>query len=434
MRSALSFALVLLITGSAAAVDWPQWMGPNRDGRWTETGVIREMPKELSIKWRIPAGYGYAGPAVAKGRVYLFDYVLESGEPSGNQVTLTGKERLRSLDADTGEVVWTHEYDRPYGIAYGYGPRCTPTVDDDRVYTLGAEGDLKCLKVADGSVVWHKNFKDEYGAETPMWGHASHPLVDEDTVYCLVGGEGSAVVAFDKMTGAEKWKALSAPDAGYSPASMIEQAGTKQLIVWTPLEVASLNPQTGEVYWQEELKPAFGMSIMAPQKEGDLLFASGAGTTGGLFRLDADKPGAELVWRGKTKESIYAVNATPLIEDGVIYGCDGESSALIAARLEDGERLWETKEPTINNREGRIRIGTAFIVKNGDRHFLFNETGDLILAKLTPEKYEEFGRVHLLEPTSMAFGREVVWSHPAFAQKCVFARNDKEIVCASLAE
>lgn len=434
MCRALSLALVLLATSYVSAVDWPQWMGPNRDGRWTETGVIREIPKELPIKWRIPAGLGYAGPAVADGKVYLFDYVLESGEPSGSPTKLTGKERVRCLDANTGDEIWTYQYDRPYSMAYGYGPRCTPTVDGDRVYTLGGEGDLVCMKIANGSVVWQKNFKDEYEAPTPMWGHASHPLVDGDTVYCLVGGKGSAVVAFDKMTGDEKWKALDAIDAGYAPVSMIDQAGTKQLIVWTPSDVASLNPETGEVYWTEPLKPAFGMSIMAPQEEENLLFASGAGTTGGLFRLDPDKPAAELIWRGKTKESLYAVNATPLIEDGVIYGCDGDSSALIAAKLETGERLWETKEPTINNREGRIRIGTAFIVKNGDRHFLFNETGDLILAKLTPEKYEEIGRVNLLEPTSRAFGRDVVWSHPAFAQKCVFARNDKEIVCADLAE
>lgn len=432
MLRILSLAIVLITGTSALAVDWPQWMGPNRDGVWTETGVIREMPDELPIKWRIPTGLGYAGPAVADGKVYLFDYVLESGEPSQSKAKLTGQERIRCLNADTGEEIWSYEYDRPYSMAYGYGPRCTPTVDGDHVYTLGGEGDLVCMKVADGSVVWHKSFKDEYGAKTPMWGHASHPLVVGDTLYCLVGGEGSAVVAFNKMTGEEKWKAMSSPDAGYSPCSMIEQAGVKQLIVWTPLEVGSLNPETGEVYWKEELKPAFGMSIMAPQDEENLLFASGAGTTGGLFRLNPDKPAAEIVWRGQTKESIYAVNATPLIEDGVIYGCDGESSALIAAKLENGERLWETKEPTIGDRRGRI--GTAFLVKNGDRHFLFNETGDLILAKLSPEKYEELGRVNLLEPTSMAFGREVVWSHPAFAQKCVFARNDEEIVCASLAE
>jgi outer membrane protein assembly factor BamB len=174
------------------------------------------------------------------------------------------------------------------------------------------------------------------------------------------------------------------------------------------------------------------MSIMAPQKDNDFLFASGAGNTAGVFRLSADKPGAQIIWRGKPKESLYAVNATPLVEDGVVYGCDNDSSAFIAAKLENGERLWETKEPTIG--DGRGRIGTAFLVKNGDRHFLFNEKGDLILAKISPEKYEELGRVNLLEPTSRAFGRDVVWSHPAFAQKCVFARNDKEIVCADLAE
>jgi hypothetical protein len=121
------------------------------------------------------------------------------------------------------------------------------------------------------------------------------------------------------------------------------------------------------------------------------------------------------------------------LEDGMIYGCDVNSGALMGVRLKDGERIWQTVAPTLGEGARRGRYGTAFLVKHEDRFFLFNETGDLILAQLSPEGYREIDRFHVLEPTSNTFGRPVVWSHPAFANKCLFARNDKEIVCVNLA-
>ena len=140
----------------------------------------------------------------------------------------------------------------------------------------------------------------------------------------------------------------------------------------------------------------------------------------------------ELIWRGKASTAVYCANSTPFLENGMAYGCDINSGALMGVRLEDGKRLWQTPAPTLGGQR-RGRYGTAFLVKQGERFFLFNEGGDLILARLSPEGYDELGRFHVLEPTSKTFGRPVVWSHPAFAQRCLFARNDKELVCVSLA-
>ena len=175
------------------------------------------------------------------------------------------------------------------------------------------------------------------------------------------------------------------------------------------------------------------MSIAIPRKKDNLLFASGIGDVGAIIQLDdSAKPDAKIVWRGNPKNSVYAANVTPIIDGDVIYGCDCEQGALMAVRMSDGKRLWETREPTTRT-ERRARHGTAFLVKHEDRYFLFSETGDLILARLSPEGYEEISRQHILEPTNECFGRDVVWSHPAFADRAVFARNDKELVAVSLA-
>jgi outer membrane protein assembly factor BamB len=316
-------------------------------------------------------------------------------------------------------------------MSYPGGPRCTPTVDEDRVYALGAEGHLFCLKTDDGSVLWKKDFKQDYQAKTPLWGVSAHPLVAGDLLYCVVGGPGSVAVAFDKLTGKEVWRALSASEQGYCPPTMIQHAGRQQLLIWHAESINSLDPLSGTVYWSVPLRPSYGMAIIAPTKFGSNLFASGMGNVGAMLELDDDRPGADVLWRGVSKTAFYSALATPLMEDGVMYGCDINSGALIAARIEDGERLWQTTQPTTSARRGRY--SNAFLVKHEDRCFLFNETGDLILAKLSPQEYEELGRFRVLEATNNTFGRPVVWSHPAFSEKCMFARNDKELVCVDLA-
>jgi outer membrane protein assembly factor BamB len=397
----------------------------------------------------VPISAGYSGPAVVGGKVYVTDRVLAKGaknpdDPFDTKQKVNSTERVLCLDADSGEELWKHDYPCPYQISYPAGPRCTPAVHDGKVYTLGAMGNLFCLDAKSGKVVWEKDFKKDYKAPVPQWGYCGHPLVYKNLLICTVGGDNVAV-AFDKDTGAEKWKALSARDIGYAPPALIHAGGVDQLVIWHSQSINGLDPLTGKTYWSESLEPLFAMSIMAPRQHGDRLFAAGIGGAGLVLKLDKDKPKAEVVWREvadkdlnrkpKTR-GVYPVNMTPFIDGGIIYGVD-HPGMLRAVELETGKRLWFTHKPVIGREEpedykGAFH-GTAFVVKNGDRYFLFAETGELIIAKLSPKGYEELGRAKLLDPTGAAFGRKVLWSHPAFANKRVYVRNDKEIACYSLA-
>jgi outer membrane protein assembly factor BamB len=431
-RSLVVLALALAAT-PVRADDWPQWLGPQRDSVWRETGLLDKFPKDgPKVLWRAPVGTGYAGPAVAEGRVYVMDYVTK-GDTRGNPIgrgKLEGKERVLCFNAADGKLLWKHEYDCPYNISYPAGPRCTPTVADGKVYTLGAMGDLCCLDAASGKPIWSLDLKKEYKTTAPMWGFAGHPLVDGKKLICLVGGKGSVAVAFDKDTGKELWRSLSASEPGYGPPTMIEAGGKRQLLIWHAESINGLDPETGKPYWSIELKPSYGMSIMAPRKDGDYLFACGIQGAAALLKLAKDKPAAEVVWRGEKDTAMYCVNSTPFIEDGTLYGVDGRGE-LRGVKLATGERLWETFAATTNGRFANS--ATAFLIKNGDRFFLPNEKGELIIAKLSPKGYEEVSRCKLIEPTGTAWGRDIVWSHPAFANRCVYARNDKEVVCVSLA-
>jgi outer membrane protein assembly factor BamB len=422
------------LSGAAArADDWPQWMGPTRDGVWRETGIVDKFPAGgPKVKWRVPVAGGYAGPAVAAGRVYVFDYVTTSdtkGDPN-QRSAIDGTERVQCFDAADGKRLWGHKYACPYRISYPAGPRCTPTVAGGKVYTLGAEGNLHCLDAATGSVVWKRALKDDYKIAAPMWGFTGHPLVDGQKLICLVGGDGTTAVAFDKDTGKELWRNLSSKEPGYCPPNIIEAGGTRQLIFWTAEAVYGLDPETGKKYWSVDLEPQYGMAIMSPRQAGDYLYAGGIGWVGALMKLAPDKPAAEVVWRGKKDTAVYPVNSTPIVVGDTLYGVD-QPGQLRAVKVLTGERLWETTAPTTGSKP--ISSGTGFLVRNGDWFFIFGETGDLVLAKLSPQGYEEISRAKLLQPTNEAFGRPVVWSHPAFANKCVYARNDKELVCASLA-
>lgn len=428
--------------------DWPQWMGPRRDAVWRETGIVTTLPEQgLPVKWRVPVKGGYSGPAVADGRVYLMDYDRRAGELANapnDRTALQGSERVLCLDAATGGLLWKHERDCPYSISYAAGPRCTPTIADGKVYALGAEGNLTCLDAKTGVVVWQRDFKRDYAAPTPIWGFCGHPLVEGDLLVCLVGGPGSVAVAFDRNTGVERWKALTASESGYCPPTIVEAGGRRQLVIWDADNLNALDPRTGAVLWSRPLKPLYGMSIMAPQvadtPQGRVIFASGIGRVGALFRLGEGAAAPEVLWRGEPKSAVYCANSTPFIAGDTLYGCDCDSGALTAVALADGRRLWESRVPTTGG-DRRAPHGTAFLVRQADpvagdppgatRVWIFSETGDLILARLSPEQYAELGRMHLLDPSNECFGRDVVWSHPAFAGGCVYARNDRELVCVS---
>src|SRR5687768_7580124 len=187
----VSVLAVALLNTLAAADDWPQWGGPQRDLVWREQDLVDELPEgELPRMWTAPIGAGYSGPAVADGRVYVTDRLADEN-----------LERVLCINAEDGTEIWKRQYKAPYSISYPLGPRTTPTVDGDRVYTLGAVGHLLCLNAASGEVVWQKDLTKDYGTELPTWGMASSPLIDGNQLIVMAGGaKGALVVSFDKQT------------------------------------------------------------------------------------------------------------------------------------------------------------------------------------------------------------------------------------------
>ncbi|HZY85172.1 MAG TPA: PQQ-binding-like beta-propeller repeat protein [Gemmataceae bacterium] len=441
---AVGGAAVVVAPSGGRGADWPQWLGEDREGAWRETGLVERFPAGgPKALWRAPLGAGNSGPAVAKGRVYVMDRrpaLGADGKPAPAQKGKSpGKERVVCLGAADGKPVWEHAYDCPYSIAYRTGPRVTPLVRQGRVYTLGAMGDLYCLDAATGAVRWHKNLAKAYKAAPPAWGWAASPLVDGGLLYCLAGGEGSAVVALNKDTGAEVWKALTTEEVGYSPPILIEAGGKRQLIVWHSDSINGLDPATGRVYWTqpyptegEPERPA--PTIAQVRRSGDLLFLTSFYHGPLMLKLAADRPAVTVLWKDKTKKrtrpvGLHCLMSTPVIKGGHIYGvCANGELRCCDART--GEQLWETYAAVGGK---KADYGTAFLVPQGDRFVLFNDGGELILANLTPKGYAEIDRARIVEPVESSRGRQVVWAHPAFANRCVFARNNKEIVCVSLA-
>lgn len=428
----------------ASADDWPQWLGPERDGVWRETGVVNEFPPAgPPVRWRTPIGAGFSGPAVVGDRVYVTDRVLASGAKNPDNPfardTVAGSERILCLDANDGQILWTHEYECDYTVSYGSGPRTTPIVTGGKVYALGAEGDLFCLDAADGTVQWSRELKKDYHTNSPIWGFSASPLLDGNRLICIVGGSGSVAVAFDKDSGKEIWHALSAAEPGYCPPVIYDYAGRRQLIIWHPQAVNGLNPETGEVYWSIPSDVKAGMTIATPRKLGNLLFVSSFYDGPLMLEFVDGESEPRLLWRGESHserntDKLHCVMSTPTLTEGYIYGV-GSYGQLRCLNVDTGQRIWADLQATGST--GDIHSGTdrwknAFLIRHEDRFFLANETGDLIIAKITPAGYDEISRAHLLEPTNPMPGREVVWAHPAFADRCTYMRNDKEIICVDL--
>ena len=427
-------AFLTLGPAHSHADDWPEWRGKGRLGVWNETGILDRFPDDgLEIRWRTPIKEGFSGPAVAGGRVFVTDYWRVQGQ----QVI----ERALSLDEETGRVLWTREWEADYSYvpAVWPGPRVTPTVDGDRVYVLGAAGMLYCLDVRTGDVIWHTDFVKDYGARVPGWGFTSPPLVDGDRLICLVGGEQNAkVVALDKLTGEEVWRALPTDsDIGVGTPVIISAGGTRQLIIWLPEALTSLDPATGKVYWEEPFEIGYVMTISVPVVNGSQLLVSSFYNGSMMMRLNQDRPTATMVWKGSSNselvtDGLHTVFNTPVIYGDHIYGI-GSYGQFRCLDARSGDRIWETQELM----QERARWASGFIVQNGNRFFINTDRGDLVIAELSPEGYREISRTPFITPTSRSGNRRelgvVNWIHPAYANKHVYTRNDEELISASLA-
>ncbi len=433
MGSAFSRVCLLLVIvagtyGSLSyAVDWPQWRGTNRDGIWTETGLVERFESaQLPIQWRVPIGSGYCGPTVADGRVYLMDRVLKP----------TRQERVQCFDAETGKPLWSYAYDCIYErVQYEAGPRASVTVHDGRAYSLGTMGHLHCFDAKSGQVLWSHDCRKEYVTQVPIWGIAGAPLVEGDLLIVPVGGKDNAcLMAFDKVTGKEKWRALK-DGVSYSAPIIIPQASQRVLVYITDQRIVGLEPRTGQLYWEQPWAPKeMEITIATPVFDGRYLVATSFYDGMIVLKAHTDDLGVDRLWqrRGASEQKTDALHcciSTPILQGDYIYGVDSYGE-LRCLDLKTGDRIWEdlTAVP-------KARWSNIHMVRNGDKVWMFNERGELIISGLAPDGFHEISRTKLLDPTEDQLGQRggVAWSHPAFANHRIYARNDKELVCADLA-
>jgi outer membrane protein assembly factor BamB len=418
-RSLISALTVTTLGAACLADDWPQWRGPGRDGVWREPGILAAFPPEgAKVLWRMEAGSGWASPVVAGGRVFLSDSELKDAK---------ARERLRCFDVTNGKLLWTYAYDVSYpdwafGADQNAGPTATPVIVDEKVYMLGGSGEVACLAQATGEVLWQNQLGKLHTVETLCC--RPSPLVEGDLLIIHLGGKpGATVLALDRRTGREVWKALDEPMSSSSPMVAVG-AGKRQLIVWTLESVTSLDPATGATFWREPMTTSGNDAVATPVSVGDRLLVSGL-----MLKLETDRPAASVLWpenRGVTKR-ILSSTSTPFFADGFIVSATNKGD-LVCLDAETGAELWKTDKVTDRKTGPSIHI-----TPNGATAFLYTNLGDLIHARFSRAGYEEISRAHLLDPLMPFAGRKVTWSPPSYANRCVFVRNERELVCASLA-
>jgi outer membrane protein assembly factor BamB len=417
---ALAAATLGLVLGMAAAraTDWPQFRGPTRDGHWDETGILESFPREgLKIRWRNPVGGGWASPVVVQGRVFVFDVEL---------IKPMARERVHCFNAKTGQVLWVYAYEEKYGDwSYvperGAGPTATPIVEGERIYVVGANGNTHCLDVKSGNVLWKKNIGKEYTV-----GEMScrpSPLIEGSLLIVFTGAKpGASVLALDKQTGKEVWKALDDPVSNSSPI-IITAGGQRQLIVWTDSSLASLNPTNGQTFWRERMVTSNNDSVATPVFQGGRLLVSGL-----MLDVSGDPPAAVIRWPEirTPARRILSNTSVPFLRGEFIFAAKGPGE-LVCLEAATGRQIWSTNSLTASKNGASIHL-----TPQGDGFFLFTDEGNLIRAQLSPAGYREISRSHLIDPT-WPFGQtKFVYAPPAFANRHVFARSEAEVVCASL--
>ena len=336
-------------------------------------------------------------------------------------------ERIQCFKESNGKRLWSRESELVYPEwafipEHGGGPASTPIVEDGKLYSLGRNGQVDCLDARNRQVIWEIQLGRKY--EILELSCRGSPLMEGNLLILFTGARpGACVIALDKRTGKEVWKALDETVSNSSPL-IIVAGGKRPLIVWTDNAVTSLNPATGETYWREAMVTSSNDSIPAPVVQRNRLLISGL-----MFELDAHRPAARVLWPDTMAASkrILSNTSTPMLRGDYVYSAKS-SGELVCLEAGTGKQVWGTTNVT------GLKFGASIhLTPNGDVTFLFTDEGNLILARLSPGGFREISRVHLLEPTSILGARKFAWIPPVYANRCIFARNDAELLCASLA-
>jgi len=404
-----SLVLGLLCSSFAAAGDWPQWLGPNRDGSSPEKVAAWNQPPK--VLWRQPAGEGNSGPIVAGGRVFLLAKVKDQD-----------KEQVQAFDADNGTPIWSVQYDRPaFKSLYGNGPRATPAISDGRLYTFGITGLLICWDTATGKELWRSDTLKQFHANNLFFGMSCSPLVEGNQVLVNVGAKGASVVALDKEKGTLAWRSQD-DRASYSSPIAFDQGGARQVVFLTQQGVISLNPSDGSLYWRFPLVDKLFESSTTPMRSGDVVLASSItyGSAGIKLQTKDGKPNATELWKNDALTSYFSTPvAVGLDYTYLVTGTKPPSLTNVATlhciETKTGKELWS-----------RQKVGKyhASLLRTGDDKLLMmEEAGELVLLDPGAKEYRELARSKVSGET---------WAHPALANGKLYVRDGKELICLQL--
>jgi outer membrane protein assembly factor BamB len=407
MRSLVAFIVLLLATSCSVAGDWPQWLGPNRDGSTTEkVGPWKDAPKVL---WKQPVGEGHSGLAVADGKVFVHAKVKDKEE-----------EELIALDAATGKPLWNTAYKRTaYSNKFGNGPRATPTVDGGKVYTFGVTGLLTCFDVAEGKQVWQVDTLKKFEASNLFFGMSCSPLIDGDNVLVNVGAKGASIVAFDKAKGDTVWKSLD-DKASYASPALFGKGKDRQIVFLTAAGLVSLKPDGSEL-WKFPLVDALSESSTTPVKVGDLVVGSSVtyGSVGVKLETVDGKQTAKEAWKNPALTCYFA---TPVaVGTEYLYMVNGAvfppSATLRCVEVKTGKEVWS---------QAKVGKYHASLLRTGnDNLLMLDDAGNLMLVEPNAKEYKELAKSKICGPT---------WAHPALANGKLYVRDHDQVLCVQLPE
>ena len=398
----LSLAALLLSAAAVSAEDWPQWLGPTRDGVSTEK--IAPWKSDPEVLWKRPVGESHSSPVVAGGKLFL--HVKADGKEA---------ETVLALDIKTGDPVWEKTYERgPFQTPFGNGPRATPAVDGERLFTLGGTGVLTAFATKDGAQLWQVDTLKEFGAKNLTFGVSASPLVVEGKVVVQVGAKGASVVAFDAESGKVAWKALDDP-ASYAAPAIRTFGGEKQIVVLTGKNLVGLTPEKGEVLWQFPFRDLLNESSTTPVMFGDVMLASSV-TAGSVGMKRADKDGklvTEQVWKAPILTCYFGTpvpfgKGQALLVTGTLI--PPPSATLRCIDTSTGKQVW-SKEKVGKYHATLLRLGDGNVL-------MLEEEGDLVLLDGKAGAYKELAR-------SKVCGMS--WAHPAISDGVLYVRDAKQM-------
>lgn len=411
----LAATALLAITAALGAADWPQFLGPNRNGASAETGLLTTWPAEgPKVLWKVDGGVGYSGIAVAGGKAYT---MANRGD---DELTL-------ALDTASGKELWKTRTGPAYQNDQGSGPRSTPTVEGKRVYVQSASGPLVCLDSENGKILWQHDLLKEFGGKNIEWGLSASPAIAGDLVLAEPGATGAGVAAFSKESGKLAWK-TGDDKASYASPVLINAGGKSQAVFFTATGLLAVQPDSGKEIWRVNWHTDYDCNIATPLVIGDQLFVSSGEKVGcALLKVGTAKPTA--VWESKGAGSVmitYWANA--VVHDKHLYGLAGEYNVnmdLRCVNLADGKQAWTQPKfgkANVTLADGHLFITTTYKVPSGA-----NWAGDLVLVSATSKGFEEKSRVKKL------LSNDRFATAPTIADKKLYLRDSKSIFCLDIA-